>query len=101
FFREGDRVLLPGDAFCTTREESFFEAAIAQETELHGSPAYFTWNWTLARLSVQMLSALEPVVVAPSHGKPLAGSSVPAALHELAARFREIPVPKHDRDSVA
>lgn len=41
-FRSQDRVLLPGDAFCTTKPESFFEAALSQEPELHGPPAYFT-----------------------------------------------------------
>src|SRR5947209_14684111 len=36
FFRPDDRVLLPADAFCTTKQESFFEAAVAQPAELHG-----------------------------------------------------------------
>ena len=30
FFRESDRTLLVGDAFCTTKPESFFEANFAQ-----------------------------------------------------------------------
>lgn len=100
-FRAEDRVLLPGDAFCTTKPESFFEAALVQEAELHGPPAYFTWNWTLARLSVQMLSALNPLVVAPGHGNPVAGPRVPDALRQLAARFSEIAVPKGESDSAA
>src|SRR5205085_9105884 len=41
FFRSEDRTLLPGDAFCTTKPESFFKAAITQTGELHGPPAYF------------------------------------------------------------
>lgn len=48
FWRESDRVLIPGDAFCTTKPESFFEAALVQHPELHGPPSYFTWNWSLA-----------------------------------------------------
>lgn len=101
FFRGEDRVLLPGDAFCTTKPESFFEAALVQEAELHGPPAYFTWNWTLARLSVQMLSALNPLVIAPGHGKPIAGPRVPEALRQLAAKFSEIAVPKSESDTAA
>jgi glyoxylase-like metal-dependent hydrolase (beta-lactamase superfamily II) len=93
FFRADDRVLLPADAFCTTNPESFFAANITQKTELHGPPAYFTWNWTLARKSVQHLAALDPLVVAPGHGQPLAGAEVPAALRDLAARFEEVAVP--------
>ena len=41
-FRSSDLALLVGDAFCTTKPESFFEAALAQVPELHGPPAYFT-----------------------------------------------------------
>ncbi len=49
FFRRSDSTLLVGDAFCTTRPESFFEAAIAQPPELHGPPAYFTSDWSGGR----------------------------------------------------
>src|SRR3569833_587773 len=53
FFRESDRTLIVGDAFCTTKPESFFDAAIAQPPELHGPPAYFTSNWTDATLLIR------------------------------------------------
>jgi glyoxylase-like metal-dependent hydrolase (beta-lactamase superfamily II) len=85
FFRPQDRTLIAGDAFCTTKPESFFEAALAQQPELHGPPAYFTQDWGLARQSVQRLAGLEPLIVAPGHGKPLAGANVPEALVRLAA----------------
>ena len=97
FFRPSDRTLLVGDAFCTTKPESFFEAALAQQTELHGPPAYFTSDWEAARRSVEQLAALEPLVVAPGHGKPLAGPEVPAALRKLAAGFVEAAVPENRR----
>jgi glyoxylase-like metal-dependent hydrolase (beta-lactamase superfamily II) len=93
FFRAEDRTLLPSDAFCTTKPESFFEAAIAQKSELHGPPAYFTSDWSSARASVRVLAALEPVTIAPGHGQPIAGAQVASELRELAARFDEIAVP--------
>lgn len=96
-FRPADRVLLPGDAFCTTKPESFFEAALAQQPELHGPPAYFTSDWDSARRSIQELSKLSPTTIAPGHGKPLTGSSVPAALERLAAQFEQIAVPQNRR----
>ncbi len=93
FFRESDRTLLVGDAFCTTPAESFFEAAIAQHPELHGPPAYFTSDWAAARASVQKLAALAPLTVAVGHGKPLAGEAVPERLQLLADDFDRVAVP--------
>ena len=97
FFRGADRTLLVGDAFCTTKPESFFEAALAQHTELHGPPAYFTSDWEAAKLSVRKLAALEPRIVAPGHGKPLTGDDVPVALHKLAEDFNRIAVPDNKK----
>ncbi len=93
FFRERDKTLLVGDAFCTTKPESFFEAALAQHTELHGPPSYFTSDWQAAKSSVRKLAALEPKVVIPGHGKPLSGPDVASALHRLANDFERIAVP--------
>ncbi len=97
FFREQDKTLLVGDAFCTTKPESFFEAAIAQQPELHGPPAYFTSDWAAAKASVQRLAGLEPLTVAPGHGKPLTGEGVSNRLYELADAFDEIAVPDNVR----
>jgi glyoxylase-like metal-dependent hydrolase (beta-lactamase superfamily II) len=87
-FRSADRTLIAGDAFCTTKPESFFDAAILQPPELHGPPAYFTPDWAAASLSIQKLAELNPAIVAPGHGKALSGESVPAKLHQLADQFR-------------
>jgi glyoxylase-like metal-dependent hydrolase (beta-lactamase superfamily II) len=89
FFRPVDRVLLAGDAFCTTKPESFFDAAISQSPELHGPPAYFTPDWNSAAASIQKLAELNPTVVAPGHGKPISGDDVANKLHQLAAQFRK------------
>jgi glyoxylase-like metal-dependent hydrolase (beta-lactamase superfamily II) len=101
FFRREGRTLLPADAFCTTKPESFFQAAISQNSELHGPPAYFTSDWNLARQSVQRLSTLEPMVIAPGHGRPISGANLPAALRELAVRFDDIAVPENREPSAA
>ncbi len=93
FYRAEDDVLLVGDAFCTTKSESFFDAALSQHTELHGPPAYFTSDWAAAKASVHKLAALEPRVVAPGHGKPLTGPDVAMALYKLADDFNRIAVP--------
>ena len=84
FFRPSDRTLIAGDAFCTTKPESFFEAAIAQAPELHGPPAYFTMDWQQAARSIEKLAELEPAVIVPGHGKPLSGAGVPINLRRLA-----------------
>ena len=94
FFRSGDGTLLVGDAFCTTKPESFFAANLSQPAELHGPPSYFTSDWGAARESVQKLAALQPTTVAPGHGRPLAGENVASALQRLAAEFDRIAVPE-------
>jgi glyoxylase-like metal-dependent hydrolase (beta-lactamase superfamily II) len=101
FFREEDRCLIVGDAFCTTKPESFFEAALAQRPELHGPPAYFTSDWSAARQSVRRLGSLEPTVVAPGHGQPLSGAELPGELQRLVERFDVVAVPENKKDSAA
>ena len=101
FFREQDHCLIVGDAFCTTKPESFFEAAIAQQPELHGPPAYFTWDWDAARESVRRLASLEPTIVAPGHGHPLRGAELPRELQKLAAHFDAVAVPENRKNSAA
>jgi glyoxylase-like metal-dependent hydrolase (beta-lactamase superfamily II) len=96
-FRAEDRTLVVGDAFCTTKPESFFEAAVVQQPELHGPPAYFTSDWEQAGISVRMLAELNPAIVAPGHGKPLAGERVAAGLHELAEEFGEVAVRENEK----
>jgi hypothetical protein len=42
---------------------------------------------------VRRLAALEPQVVAPSHGRPMQGPELMHALGELAARFDQVARP--------
>lgn len=94
FFRESDRTLLVGDAFCTTDQQSFLKIAI-QKPELNGPPAYFTPDWDAARDSVRKLSELRPQVLAPGHGLPMVGDEIAPKLETLARDFDRIARPKH------
>jgi glyoxylase-like metal-dependent hydrolase (beta-lactamase superfamily II) len=91
-FRESDRTLIVGDAFCTTKSESFLAVA-TQRPELHGPPAYYTSDWEAAHRSVQRLADLAPNIAAPGHGLPFAGPDFAAELGELSMRFEELAVP--------
>ena len=95
-FRESDRLLIVGDAFCTTKQESFL-AVMTQRPELHGPPAYYTPDWNAARESVRRLAALAPAVIAPSHGRPIEGPHATQSLHELAEAFDAVSRPEHGR----
>jgi glyoxylase-like metal-dependent hydrolase (beta-lactamase superfamily II) len=96
FFREGDRTLIAGDAFVTTKQESAL-AVLTQRPELHGPPAYFTPDWQASKRSVERLAALEPLRVITGHGPPLQGPEMLSALHRLARDFEQIAVPEHGR----
>lgn len=93
FFRDSDRTMIVGDAFCTTKAESALAIA-TQKAELHGPPAYYTSDWRAARLSVERLAALKPATVAAGHGLPLQGSDVTGALDRLAANFDSLARPE-------
>jgi glyoxylase-like metal-dependent hydrolase (beta-lactamase superfamily II) len=95
-WRESDRMLIAGDAFITTRQESAY-AAIAQTPEMHGPPMYFTPDWERAQQSVQALAQLSPQTVVTGHGQAMRGPEMRAALNELADRFDEIAVPTRGR----
>lgn len=96
FFRDADRVLLAGDAFVTTRQESLSHV-LAQTPEVNGPPSYFTQDWVAAEASVRALAALRPEVGATGHGVPLAGAPLREALERLARDFRARAVPARGR----
>jgi glyoxylase-like metal-dependent hydrolase (beta-lactamase superfamily II) len=96
-FRPRDATLIVGDAFCTTKQESFLAVA-TQRPELRGPPEYFTTDWDAARDSMRELAALNPAQIAPGHGQPMSGPAVTAALQELALDFDRIARPSHGRN---
>jgi glyoxylase-like metal-dependent hydrolase (beta-lactamase superfamily II) len=93
-WRSADRLLIAGDAFVTTRQESVY-SAVTQAPEILGPPMYFTPDWPSARQSVFNLAALGPDTVVTGHGQAMRGPEMRSALAELAQRFDEVAVPKH------
>src|SRR5581483_4219232 len=96
FFRDSDRTLLVGDAFCTTKQDSLSPMAM-QRPELHGPPAYYTSDWDSAKDSVAILAKLKPQCVAPGHGSPMRGLDVAPALDDLARDFDTVARPRNER----
>jgi glyoxylase-like metal-dependent hydrolase (beta-lactamase superfamily II) len=95
-FRESDQVLIAGDAFITTKQESAL-AVLMQRPELHGPPAYFTPDWQASRRSVEELAALEPRIAATGHGVPLQGEAMQRELRALAREFEQRAIPAQGR----
>ena len=95
-WRDADRLLIAGDAFITTAQESAYAVA-AQRPELHGPPMYFTPDWESARASVERLAALQPERVVTGHGPALQGEEMRVALDSLARNFNRVAVPSHGR----
>jgi glyoxylase-like metal-dependent hydrolase (beta-lactamase superfamily II) len=91
-FRDEDRLLIAGDAFVTTQQESLYQV-MQQKKGVHGPPAYFTQDWIAARASVERLAALNPAVAATGHGTPMSGDELTAGLADLLANFDEVAVP--------
>ncbi|MEJ7740517.1 MAG: MBL fold metallo-hydrolase [Chitinophagaceae bacterium] len=95
-FRESDKVLISGDAFVTTVQESAFHVML-QTKKLSGPPKYFTCDWLSAARSVDKLAALEPEVVATGHGRPMRGETMRKSLHNLAQNFEKLAEPRQGR----
>jgi glyoxylase-like metal-dependent hydrolase (beta-lactamase superfamily II) len=95
-FRQQDRLLLAGDAFVTTNQESAI-SVLLQKRKMHGPPKYFTYNWISAERSVKTLADLEPEIAATGHGSPIAGEELRQTLHYLADNFRDIAIPHSGR----
>jgi glyoxylase-like metal-dependent hydrolase (beta-lactamase superfamily II) len=95
-FREADRVLIAGDAFVTTRQESL-TASFTNRPEIHGPPAYYTPDWGSSWGSVELLSALEPELAATGHGPPMRGPAMRRALRDLARDFDRVAIPPRGR----
>ena len=81
-FREADRTLIAGDAVLTVNLNSPGDA-LSQRHTLGGPPRFATWNWRAATESVTELARLEPGVLAPGHGRPMAGPVLAPGLRAL------------------
>ncbi len=95
-YRGRDKVLIAGDAFVTTKQESVM-SIISQRKEVSGPPKYFTPNWLAAALSVKKLRDLRPEVAATGHGMPMSGEELISGLDNLANNFKDIAIPNTGR----
>ena len=94
-FREKDGVLIAGDAFSTTKQESLLSVVTHRE-QISGPPKYLTTDWKAAENSVRNLRDLKPLLVIPSHGEPMEGEEVTDHLEMLVNNFDEIAKPDKD-----
>lgn len=95
-FREKDGVMIAGDAFVTTMQESLLAVA-TQKMFVCGPPKYFTPDWSAAIRSVKKLAALEPNVIATGHGRAMYGDEARKELHKLVKDFWKVGLPATGR----
>ena len=95
-FREKDGVLIAGDAFVTTMQESVLSVA-TQKKFVCGPPKYFTPDWGAAARSVKKLAALEPNVITTGHGRAMYGVEARKDLHKLVKEFWRVGIPATGR----
>jgi len=95
-FRDTDHLLITGDAFVTTRQESVF-SILFQKKQLSGPPKYFTYDWEAAAASVKVLQELNPSIAVSGHGKPMRGNELTDGLMKLVRNFNSLAVPSSGR----
>jgi len=95
-FREKDGVLIAGDAFVTTIQESLFAVA-TQKKYVSGPPKYFTPDWGTAARSVKKLAALEPNIITTGHGHAMYSDEARKNLHKLVREFWRVGIPATGR----
>ena len=95
-FREKDGVMIAGDAFVTTMQESLIAVA-SQKKYVCGPPKYFTPDWGSAARSVKTLASMEPNVIATGHGQSMYGDKARKDLHKLARDFWKRGMPAAGR----
>ncbi len=92
-FRPSDRTLIAGDAFTTINHDSA-TAMFSKKPHVFRPPAAFTSDWQAAAQSARRVADLNPQVLAPAHGIPMAGEEALRQLKQLAENF---PVPSYGR----
>ncbi|HET6245193.1 MAG: MBL fold metallo-hydrolase [Bacteroidetes bacterium] len=95
-FRKRGNILIAGDAFVTTKQESIL-SVLFQEKIISGPPRYYTTNWAKAYNSVRTLSRLKPEVAATGHGVPFYGKELRKGIRHLEEHFYSESVPKEGR----
>ncbi|MGN1400835.1 MAG: MBL fold metallo-hydrolase [Bacillus sp. (in: firmicutes)] len=69
-YNEEKRVLIAGDAFTTTKQESLLHV-ITQKFEINGAPAYFTMDEETAGKTIKKLAELQFDYCVTGHGRPM------------------------------
>lgn len=95
-FCKKEKVLIVGDAFSTTKQESLL-SVITHKEQISGPPKYLTTDWKAAEKSVRLLRDLKAEIVIPSHGEPMTGAEVTAHLEMLVEDFDTIAKPHQGR----
>ncbi len=95
-FRDQDRTLIAGDAFVTTKQESFIQRS---DTTSSGSSAAGVLYSRLGNGSAirSTARALAPEIAATGHGLPMHGEQLREELEDLVNRWDEIALPVHGR----
>jgi glyoxylase-like metal-dependent hydrolase (beta-lactamase superfamily II) len=96
FYRRSDGLLIAGDAFVTTRQESAM-AILSDLVIVSGPPRYFTCDWNMAWDSVNKLRTLKPKIAATGHGRPIKGKVLTDGLSQLSLNFNKVSKPRHGR----
>lgn len=95
-FRKRGSILIAGDAFVTTHQESVL-SVILQEMKISGPPRYFTSDWSASYKSIKKLARLNPQVAATGHGLPFYGNELQEGLKYLLKNFYTESVPYEGR----
>ncbi len=95
-FREQDKVLIAGDAFVTTKQESAI-SILTNRKVMSGPPKYFTSDWEASKESVRKLAYIHPNIAATGHGAPMMGTELNQSLEHLVNNFEAEAVPTHGR----
>ena len=82
FFRESDRVLISGDAVLTAYPRRLGKRG--NRPHVSSPPWYTNWDRRKTKASLQVLTELDPRVLASGHGTPLTGPNTAATLRALA-----------------
>lgn len=81
--------MITGDAVLTLNFNSLRDL-LRFKQRVSGPPWISTWNWPTAKQSVAALARLDPQVLAPGHGTPMANATA-AKLRALAESLNARP----------
>ena len=90
FLRPRDRLLVTGDALLTVDLASM-RGLVLQRPRLAPPLRFTDWDRSATEETIAALARLQPRTIAPGHGRPRSGPSVPHDLQALADRLLDAP----------